>query len=265
MKNYYETLGVPLQANEEEIKRAYRRLAVAFHPDKNPSLEAGIIIKEINEAYEVLGDSQKRSQYDFQLANPYTQDPRAYHRDPAYRRKYQPGYKPPPPKPSPRMELMRHSLGFMRFVSFSGLVFCLVLGVDYFLPPAVLRERVIVDMQQIRKILGSNAGDLLVTAQGHHFPARFSEVGYFPEGSRIKIYASRIFSLLICVESEAGDFQINNLASIYRNFSFGPIALLLFSISGLVEKKGVEFRFTMGIAVMMMMFFNSIFALMSHI
>src|SRR6478735_7371571 len=113
MKNYYETLGISLHASEEEVKRAYRKLAIAFHPDKNSSLEAGIIIKEINEAYEVLGDSQKRFQYDLQLANPYfSQDPGARHRDPAYRKRYQPGYKPPLPTPSPRMEMMRRSLGF---------------------------------------------------------------------------------------------------------------------------------------------------------
>jgi len=128
-----------------------------------------------------------------------------------------------------------------------------------------LRERVIIDMQKIGQILPNNAGDLLITAQGHHFPIKFSEAPYFPEDSRIKIYTSRIFSLLICVESEAGDYQINNLASIYRNFSFGPIALLLFSVSALVERKGVEFRFTMGVAIMMMMFFNFIFAVMSHV
>lgn len=266
MKNYYETLGIPLQASEEEIKRAYRRLAVAFHPDKNSSVEAGIIIKEINEAYEVLGDSQKRYQYDLQLANPHLlQDPRSRHRDPAYRRRYQPGYKAPLPTPSPRMELMRQSLGFMRAVSFFGLFCALVLGADYFLPPMILRERVIIDMQEIRKILAGNSGDLLVTAKGHHFPVRFHELKYFPEASRVKVYTSRIFSLLICVESEVGDYQINNLATIYRNFSFGPIVLFLFSVAALVGSKGVEFRFTIGIAIMMMLLLDLIFVLISRV
>jgi hypothetical protein len=265
MKNYYETLGVPVQANEQEIKRAYRKLVVAFHPDKNPSIEAGIIIKEINEAYEVLGDSEKRSHYDLELANPYARDPRARHRDPAYRRKYQPGYKPPPPKPSARMELMKQSLGVMRVICFFGMFCSFAFAADYFLPPVIVRERVIIDMHEIRKLLPNNTGDLLVTTKGHHFPAQFSELKYFPEASRVKIYTSRIFSLLICVESEAGEYQINNLATIYRNFSFGPIVLFLFSFAALVGRRGLEFRFTIGIAIMMMMFLNLIFVLISRI
>jgi molecular chaperone DnaJ len=63
--DYYEILGIQRSANEEEIKRAYRRLAMQYHPDRNPgSKEAENKFKEINEAYEVLSDSQKRADYD---------------------------------------------------------------------------------------------------------------------------------------------------------------------------------------------------------
>lgn len=64
-KDYYRILGVERSADAKEIKRAYRRLAVQFHPDKNPgNNEAESRFKEINEAYEVLGDPQKRAKYD---------------------------------------------------------------------------------------------------------------------------------------------------------------------------------------------------------
>ena len=49
MKNYYFILGLNIYANESEIKQAYRRLALQFHPDKNPSIEAESIFKEIND------------------------------------------------------------------------------------------------------------------------------------------------------------------------------------------------------------------------
>jgi curved DNA-binding protein len=65
-KDYYRILGVPRNASDKEIKRAYRKLAMQYHPDRNPGKEqwANEKFKEINEAYGVLGDPQKRRQYD---------------------------------------------------------------------------------------------------------------------------------------------------------------------------------------------------------
>ena len=65
-KDYYSVLGVPRNASDEEIKKAYRKLAMQYHPDRNLGKEkwANEKFKEINEAYGVLGDPQKRRQYD---------------------------------------------------------------------------------------------------------------------------------------------------------------------------------------------------------
>lgn len=63
-KDYYKTLGIPKGANEEEIKKAYRRMALRFHPDKNKDANAEEKFKEIAEAYEVLSDPKKRAVYD---------------------------------------------------------------------------------------------------------------------------------------------------------------------------------------------------------
>ena len=76
-KDYYDILGVDRNADEQEIKRAYRKLALKYHPDKNPDdPNAEERFKEINEAYEVLGDPQKRAKYD-QLGSSYRQYQRA--------------------------------------------------------------------------------------------------------------------------------------------------------------------------------------------
>jgi molecular chaperone DnaJ len=65
MANYYETLGVGREASPEEIKKAYRKLAMQYHPDRNQgNKEAEEKFKQINEAYEHLSDDSKRSQYD---------------------------------------------------------------------------------------------------------------------------------------------------------------------------------------------------------
>jgi len=63
-KDYYEVLGVQKGANKEQIKDAYRKLALQFHPDRNKAPEAEARFKEISEAYAVLSDDEKRRQYD---------------------------------------------------------------------------------------------------------------------------------------------------------------------------------------------------------
>ena len=63
-KDYYNILDIPRNASEDEIRKAYRKMALKFHPDKNKSPEAEDKFKDIAEAYEVLSDPQKREIFD---------------------------------------------------------------------------------------------------------------------------------------------------------------------------------------------------------
>ena len=64
-KDYYESLGLQKGASDDEIKRAFRKLAIKYHPDQNQgNKEAEEKFKEINEAYQVLSDPEKKARYD---------------------------------------------------------------------------------------------------------------------------------------------------------------------------------------------------------
>lgn len=64
-KNYYDILGISKTASTDDIKKAYKKLAMKYHPDRNKDdASAEKKFKEINEAYQVLGDVEKKKQYD---------------------------------------------------------------------------------------------------------------------------------------------------------------------------------------------------------
>ncbi len=63
-RDYYEVLGVDKNATQDQIKRAYRKMAKKYHPDVNKSPDAEEKFKEVNEAYEVLSDENKKAAYD---------------------------------------------------------------------------------------------------------------------------------------------------------------------------------------------------------
>ena len=68
MENFYDVLGVKETSSQDEIKKAYRKLAVKHHPDKGGSEDT---FKKISEAYDTIGDEVKRKQYDNQKNNPF--------------------------------------------------------------------------------------------------------------------------------------------------------------------------------------------------
>lgn len=80
MKDYYKTLGLEKSASQDDIKKAYRKLAMKFHPDRNKDADAEAKFKEIGEAYTTLSDPEKRAQYDNPQAyrNPFGGPGRTY-------------------------------------------------------------------------------------------------------------------------------------------------------------------------------------------
>jgi DnaJ domain len=251
MKDYYRIMNLSREASEDEIKRSYRKLAIRYHPDKNPSLEAENVFKEINEAYEVLSDPGKKFQYDQLLTAPgYSGWQEPYATRPQRSRGS---------RPSDRMIFMQGILHYVQLLFYFGCLWSFVLVIDYALPPRLLEERVTTEVREVTRVLMRNPRDLLVTEKGHHFPVLLSEMQYFPKGANLKIYTSSIFSALIRVENYNGTFVVNNLGSIYRNFSFAPVLLLLCCAVGLIIRKGIEFHVNLGIVVFLLVILNVVF------
>ncbi|KAI7791786.1 dnaJ homolog subfamily B member 9 [Triplophysa rosa] len=71
-KDYYEILGVPKDASDRQIKKAFHKLAMRYHPDKNKSPDAEAKFREIAEAYETLSDDKRRQEYDQMRNSPFS-------------------------------------------------------------------------------------------------------------------------------------------------------------------------------------------------
>jgi curved DNA-binding protein CbpA len=246
LKNYYFILGLNIYANESEIKQAYRRLALQFHPDKNPSIEAESIFKEINEAYEVLGDSEKKFAYDQLLrgVSPAAPTARRPHRDP--------GYRPRPPGSYSRksqkqemLEVMSDYLKYALMVSRLTLVFAATLIVDFTLPREIAEREI--SHASYRKEFRSGSSLQLNLKDGAAISLKKKDAKEFIQGETILIYRSSIFDIPVEVENERTHFKAKIPVAIYGNFIFCPLIMIITSLLGTFYWKGIEFRFNLGV------------------
>ena len=233
------------------MKRAYRKLAVQFHPDKNNSPEAEEIFKEVNEAYEVLGDPVKKAIYDQMLRGDEAVEQTEVvepqlrkHRDPRYRpRPKSPG----PKKPTHREEIlamMAENLRYALMVSRLTLLFSIVLIADYSLPPGKKTAEIVAEnMTRSRR----NKTFKLEMVDGKTVIVSNEAAKKLTRTKRIVIYQSAWFSIPLSIEDSQTHYKTPVEVSIYRSFIFWPVLLLLTSLAGTFYWKGVEFRFNVAI------------------
>lgn len=244
MKNYYFILSLNIYASEAEVKRAYRKLAIQFHPDKNKSPEAEEIFKEVNEAYEVLGDPIKKTIYDQMLRGEETVEQQVEppkHRDPRYHPRPQP---PGPKRPTHREEIlamMAENLRYALMVSRLTLLFSIVLITDYSLPSVKTTTKVVTE----NATRGSNFK--LELRDGRSVSVSREAAKKLRRATQITIYRSAWFSVPRMLEDERTHFRTSIDLSIYGSFIFWPVLLLLTSLVGTFYWKGVEFRFNVAI------------------
>ena len=257
MKDYYAILGVHPSASEGEIKKAFRKLAIRYHPDKNPSVEAHPVFQEISEAYDVLGDREKRSLYDDRRANPFSEilsQPEAQHRDPAYRRRrpYQPQKKEPPAS----YILMRDYLKYVMWVSRVGLVTTTLFFIDYVLPYRQVEE-VIDEIYSVR-IQNNIAYYIILTESGRKIKLYDYRAAHFKNERTMRATLTRLYGTTMTVSSTSGMY-VERLAYLYTTFVFFPILLFVNSVLAFFFRKRVELCFNLNVTGMILLIINFVF------
>lgn len=245
MKDYYQILRIGRGASAAEIRRAYRVLVQKLHPDVNPDPAAHELIKDVNEAYDVLGDAVKKQAYDYGLENPYItvgvpQEPA--HRDPAYKRRG--FYRPPTVSDTSQLDIMKRYLHVVTKVAWIGCVLCMVLAVDFGVP-----HRVIPDDVKTFRLPGNRRANhfFLITQANRSLKISDRDLEIFEVGQKIDIIESGLFSILVAVRVPEKQVSVTNLNTVYRNYFFVLILLFALSIIALVPKGTIEFKFNIGI------------------
>jgi hypothetical protein len=246
MKNYYAILGVPHTASHDDIKRAFRALAVKFHPDKNSSPEAEEIFKNITEAYDVLSDWEKRKTYDLRWENPFrelTQEPpKPSHRDPRYQPK-PPGYRPP--RRHTVADTMAEYLPYFRNICWAGIALGFILLVDFFLPYRVITD----DLKEVTTVVGRRnqfSHFIFHAANGKDIKVYNYTARYLEEEEKIVYHETRIFRTVMYLSDVGPVLQIK-IGYLYKTLVFFPLLLLISSILGVTYRKTVEFPFNLSL------------------
>ncbi len=264
MKDYYKILGVRSTAHDADIKRAFRQLAIRYHPDKNPDPSAELLFKEINEAYEILSDPQKRAGYDWRrqkpLADIVQQSNQPQHRDPAYHKPRPKG----PPRKSERQrmfEMMSRYQPTINRITFACFLISMIMLIDYLLPNRV-REEKITKTYYHTSTAGrySTTWHDIETDGGNQIEVSFELAKYFQVEDNIIVTSSFLFNVHRSIE--ANETLVPLRKSIYGNFVFAPAALLLISFLALMFRKDVEKSFNYGIVSMVILFFTGVIILL---
>lgn len=261
--DYYRILGVSRSSNAEEIKRAYRRLAVTYHPDKNHDPRAESIFKEINEAYDVLGDPEKRTLYDQRLQNPFSTieqtETQPRHRDPRYKPAGNKVY-----RKSERenlRELMAEYLPAVHRITLFCFLISVCLLIDFVFPLRTSTE--LIQSTSSRTTYARNSSTtwwVIKTIKGRQVDLPFASSDFAIPGESVTIHSSYFLDFPRRVQIAEHVIRIGK--SIYGNFLFAPAALLVMSSLGMIFRKNVEYAFNLGVTTFVIMVFTGIIILL---
>jgi len=235
MKDYYQILQVLPEADAAEIKKAFRRLATRYHPDKNSEPTAHQVFQEINEAYQVLSNNQQRQVYDLQ---------RLYPKPVSTYTPYTPPRRPPPAYRAYRRVYidMKPYVTFSRLISRVSLVFCLVLVLDYLLPWSSREEPVI----GVKIYNRSGRFEITTPNRTLTMPIKQKLLIDLSQYTPVSIYRTPIFASV--VQAGLSGTTVRTYNNIYSYLGFFPILLFILALLGAFSKSSDEMIVNFGIA-----------------
>lgn len=251
-EDYYQRLAVAPDCSTDEIRRSYHRLARVYHPDVNKAPDALSKFQAIQEAYEVLSDSEKRHQYD----NRYTaiEPPVFRHRDPAYRRRPQ-----STPQPSAEQELqvlMAKILKILIWVPRFSLIVVLTLFLDFFLPSIQFEDPVAYRGRWRSQYT-------IKTQSGGSFYFSLPEGRVFLREQKVLVTVSPLFGILKSLENPNRTYRLPGSASIFSYLAFAPIFLGLVSLVAVIKRWGHQIDFRLCVVVLLLLILNTAFTALS--
>jgi hypothetical protein len=247
MKDYYQILNVTRGASELEIKRSYRRLAVQYHPDKNPDPSAEEQFKEISEAFEILSDPGKKALYDSRFVSAleglFETQQQPKHRDPAYRRK-----RPPVRNTVHRTttaELMSEYIRYFRIFCWLGFFIITLFFLDYVIPYSTVNE----DIREIYVVRGGRNNVVLYivieTFSNREIKMYDGAGNFYGETNLLAVY-TKIFATPMQVSSVDGS-RVVELGHVYGPLIFLPVVLWVTSLLGIIFSERIEFCFNLSV------------------
>ncbi len=253
MKDYYKILHVNRNSSETEIKKAYRELALKYHPDRTKNSLDHSRFNEINEAYQVLGKQESRDNYnltyDYQR---YGQSNRTHDYSPGYRqyegtRGSRKRYYPPPGFYRKREEMdLTPYIRPVRIISGLTFLFVFLVMLDYFLPVEIHDQTI-----QAKLTTYNSYSSVIIATENYNFPLSYEYSRLVYKGDRAKVEISPIFNIpqKLVVDTGLDTYVFRPNYSIYSVFSFFLVILLVTSFLGTFHNENnPELIFSAGVA-----------------
>ena len=253
MKDYYKILGIDRYATDTSIKKAYRELAVKYHPDKSKSETTHQKFTEINEAYQVLKNKEKRENYnliyDYNQLNKNREESESvfsswsdYDPKAAGRRRY---YGPVYARPEEFIDVTPY-IKSVRVISWMSFFFTIMLFMDHILPEQTYNQTIKAKLTTYK-----SENTIIVAMEQYEFPLSYTSAKLIRKGDEAVITFSPIFNIpeKLIVNTDDDTYTFRPHYGIYNIFSFFLVILLITSYIGMFQKKNnPELIFSAGVA-----------------